>query len=237
MQDHGAPAGYQRKILAAGNEGPFVMKFYGFYPSSAAYRCRIALNLKGLAPHFVAIHLRKGEQLLPAYLELNPQGLLPALETDGHVLTQSLAIIEWLDETHPQAPLLPPDPFDRAHVRALAYAIACDIHPLQNLRVLRHLKATFGQEREGLDAWCRRWIEPGLAALEVTLGKSGTAGDFCFGDTPTLADLCLVPQMYSARRFGAETSGLKVINHIIASCDAHPAFVAAHPDRQPDAEP
>ena len=212
------------------------MKFYGYYLSSAAYRCRIAFNLKGVAPDFESVHLRKGEQKAEPFISLNPQGLVPALEVDGRVLTQSLAIIEWLDETHPTPPLLPRDPYDRAYVRALALSIAADIHPLQNLRVLRELKSNFGQDQAGLDAWCRRWIEPGLAAFDATVAKSGTAGAFCFGDTPTLADICLVPQMYSAYRFGAGTSKLTHINRILTACNAHPAIAAAHPSLQPGAE-
>ena len=212
------------------------MRFHGYFRSSAAYRCRIAFNLKGVAPEFVSVHLRRGEQRAAAFTALNPQALVPALEADGRLLTQSLAIIEWLDERHPAPPLLPRDPFDRAHVRALALSIACDIHPLQNLRVLAHVKSTYGQEQAGLDAWCRRWIEPGLAAFEATLAKAGTSGKFCFGDTPTLADICLVPQMFSAARFGADVTRLTNIQRIMTACDAHPAFVAAHPSRQPDAE-
>jgi len=212
------------------------MRFYGYYRSSAAYRCRIAFNLKGVVPEFVPVHLRKDEQRRDDYLALNPQGLLPALETGGRLLTQSLAIIEWLDETHPDPPLLPKNAFDRAYIRSLALSIACDIHPLQNLRVLNELKSSFGQDQAGLDAWCRRWIEPGLAAFEATLAKSKTPGAFCFGTTPTLADICLLPQLYSAERFGVEIAGYPNLTRIKASCDAHPAFAAAHPSRQPDAE-
>ena len=208
------------------------MKFYGYFRSSAAYRCRIAFNLKGVAPEFVPVHLRKGEQRAATFLALNPQGLVPALEADGHLLTQSLAIIEWLDETKPAPPLLPKDPIARAQVRALALSIACDIHPLQNLRVLRHLKTQFSQDQSGLDQWCRHWVEPGLAAFEATLAKLGTSGKFCFGDTPTLADICLVPQMFSAARFGADISKLANLQRIMASCEAHPAFAAAHPARR-----
>ena len=212
------------------------MKFYGYFRSSAAYRCRIAFNLKGVAPEFVPVHLRKGEQSADSFLALNPQGLVPALETDGHLLTQSLAIIEWLEETKPEPPLLPKSSLDRAHVRALALSIACDIHPLQNLRVLRHVKSKFDQDQAGLDLWCRHWIEPGLAAFEATLASSGTSGTFCFGDTPTLADICLVPQMFSATRFGADVSKLAHLQRIMTSCNAHTAFAAAHPSRQPDAD-
>jgi maleylacetoacetate isomerase len=212
------------------------MHFYGFFRSSAAYRCRIAFNLKGVEPEFAAVHLPKGEQRCKNFLSLNPQGMVPALETGGQVLTQSLAIIEWLDETRPEPPLLPRDPLDRAYVRSLALLIACDIHPLQNLRVLRYLKHELGQDQEGLDRWCRRWIESGLNAFEAKVARSGNAGAFCYGDMPTLADIYLVPQLFSAGRFGADVSGLAHLQRISAACDAHPAFAAAHPARQPDTE-
>jgi maleylacetoacetate isomerase len=212
------------------------MKLHGYFRSSAAYRCRIAFNLKGVAPESLSVHLRKGEQRGAAFLKLNPNGLVPALEAGGQVITQSLAIIEWLEETHPSPPLLPRDPLDRAQVRALALSIACDIHPLQNLRVLNHLKTELGQDQAGLDKWCRRWIETGLAAYEQTLLAAGTAGAFSFGDAPTLADACLIPQVFSAARFGADIKGLTVVNRIARTADAHPAFAAAHPSRQPDFE-
>jgi maleylacetoacetate isomerase len=212
------------------------MKFYGYFRSSAAYRCRIAFNLKDVQPTFESVHLRSGKQQSAEFLQLNPQGLVPALDVDGRLLTQSLSIIEWLDETHPAPPFLPKDAFDRAHVRALALSIACDIHPLQNLRVLNYLKAELGQTQAATDIWCRHWIEPGLAAFETTLVNSGTAGTFCFGDTPSLADICLVPQIFSATRFGADVSKLATLQRITASCAAHPAFAAAHPSKQPDAE-
>jgi maleylacetoacetate isomerase len=212
------------------------MHFYGYFRSSAAYRCRIALNLKGLSPDFTSVHLRKGEQTAPAFLARNAQGLVPALDVDGHTLTQSLAIIEWLDETYPAPPLLPRDAFDRAQVRALALSIACDIHPLQNLRVLRHLKSALGQDQAGLDRWCRYWIESGLSAVEACLAGSAASGAFCFGDQPGLADICLAPQVFSAARFGADIGKLGHIQRIMRACDAHPAFAAAHPSRQPDSE-
>jgi maleylacetoacetate isomerase len=211
------------------------LAFHGYFRSSAAYRCRIAFNLKGIKPQESYVHLRRGEQKA-GFLKLNPQGLVPALEVGGRILTQSLAIIEWLEETHPAPPLLPGAPLDRAHVRALALAIACDIHPLQNLRVLQALKHDLGQNQPAIDAWARLWIEPGLAAFEASLNRSGTAGRFCFGDAPTLADICLVPQLFNAARFGADISGLATIGRIQANCGAHPAFAAAHPSRQPDAE-
>ena len=212
------------------------MRFYGYFRSSAAYRCRVAFNVKGLQPDFQSVPLRKGAQRSPEFSSLNPQGLVPALEAEGHVLTQSLAIIEWLDETRPEPPLLPRDPFDRAHVRALALSIACEIHPLQNLRVLTFLRGELNQDQAGLDRWCRHWIEGGLTAYEATIERAGTTGAFSFGDTPGLADICLAPQLYSAERFGADISGLRHLKRIKASCDAHPAFAAAHPARQPDHE-
>jgi maleylpyruvate isomerase len=212
------------------------MKFYGYFRSSAAYRCRIAFNLKGIVPETAIVHLRKGEQRAADFLALNPHGLVPAVEAEGHLLTQSLAIIEWLEEVHPEPRLLPKDAFDRAHVRALALSIACDIHPLQNLRVLKHLKSAYAKEQAELDAWCRHWIEPGLAAFEEQLNLSGKAARFCFGDAPTLADVCLIPQVFSAARFGADISALATIKRIAGNAEAHPAFQAAHPKNQPDYE-
>jgi maleylpyruvate isomerase len=210
--------------------------FYGYFRSSAAYRCRIAFNLKGFQPETRFIHLAKGEQRQQVYLARNPHGLVPALEVDGRLLTQSLAIIEWLDETRPEPRLLPRDPLDRAHVRALALSVACDIHPLQNLRVLNHVRDAYGQDRDGMFAWARHFVQVGLEALEQQVSASGKAGRFCFGDTPTLADVCLAPQMFSAARFGADTSGLSTLRRIHAACEDLPAFQAAHPSRQADTE-
>jgi maleylpyruvate isomerase len=212
------------------------MHFHGYFRSSAAYRCRIAFNLKGISPQFTAVHLRKGEQRSPEFMSMNPHGLVPVLTDHGHLLTQSLAIIEWLDETYPNAPLLPGNAYDRAHIRALALSVACDIHPLQNLRVLKHVKEAYGQDQAGLDAWCAHWIGPGLAAFEAQLTQSGKSGAFCVGDTPTLADIFLIPQIFSALRFNVDISDLKTIQRIAAYADAHPAFHAAHPSRQPDTE-
>jgi len=214
------------------------MIFHGYFRSSAAYRCRIAFNLKGLSPEFVPVHLRRngGEQKKGAYKALNPQGLVPALEVDGTILTQSLAIIEWLDETYAEPALLPADSIQRAKVRAFALAIACDIHPLQNLRVLDYLKNELGHEQSVLDDWCRRWIGDGLTACEALLEREASRGDFCFGDTPGLADICLVPQMFSATRFGVDVSKMPRLQAIHAACEALPAFADAHPARQPDSE-
>ncbi|MGL4635135.1 MAG: maleylacetoacetate isomerase [Beijerinckiaceae bacterium] len=212
------------------------MQFYGYFRSSAAYRCRIAFNLKGVAPETVFVHLRKGEQLQADFLAKNPHGLVPALEADGHLLTQSLAIIEWLDETQAGPRFLPDNAFDRAYVRSLALSIACDIHPLQNLRVLNHVRDAYGQDQAGMFAWGRHFVSLGLNGLEAQINASGKAGKFCFGDTPTLADICLVPQMFSARRFSVDTSQLTTLNRIHAHCETLPAFQAAHPERQPDFE-
>lgn len=214
------------------------MIFHGYFRSSSAYRCRIAFNLKGLSPEFVPVHLRRngGEQKQEAYKALNPQGLVPALEVDGSVLTQSLAIIEWLDETYPTPALLPGDSIERAKVRAFALAVACDIHPLQNLRVLDYLKNDLGHDQSVLDDWCRRWIGDGLAACEALLAREASHGDFCFGDTPGLADICLVPQMFSAARFGVDVSKLPRLRAIHAACEALPVFSDAHPSKQPDSE-
>ena len=209
------------------------MKLIGYFRSSAAFRVRIALNLKGVAVEHAFRHLRRGEQRAPDYLELNPQGLVPTLVLDdGTVLTQSLAIIEWLEETHPEPPLLPADPTRRARIRAFAEAIACEIHPVQNLRVLNEVRALAGEE--AATGWARRVNEDGLRACEKLLASE--PGPFCFGDSPTLADICLVPQLANARRFGADLSGLPRLVAADAAAMALPAFADAHPGRQPDAE-
>jgi maleylacetoacetate isomerase len=214
------------------------MILHGYFRSSAAYRCRIALNLKGASYDTVFVHLRRGggEQKTEAFRKINPQCLVPALDIDGVVLTQSLAIIEWLDEAFPDPPLLPTDAICRAQVRAIALTIACDIHPLQNLRVLAFLNAEFGAPQEALDKWCRRWIGDGLAACEALLTTSGSKGSFAFGEQPTLADICLVPQLYSAERFGIDLSNMPRLTEIRQACEALPTFAAAHPSRQPDSE-
>jgi maleylacetoacetate isomerase len=213
------------------------MKLYDYFRSSAAYRVRIALQLKGLAPERAFVHLRRGAQRADDYLEVNPQGLVPALVTDGgNVITQSLAIIEYLDETQPSPPLLPPDPVGRARVRALALAVACDIHPIDNLRVLRYLLHTVGVSEEQKDAWYKYWIDVGLEALERRLARDPDTGHFCHGDAPTLADICLVPQLMNARRVDMDLSPYPTLVRIDATCRALPAFAAADPARQPDAE-
>jgi maleylacetoacetate isomerase len=214
------------------------MQLYDYFRSSAAYRVRIALNLKGIAPdERTYVHLRMGSQRAQDYLALNPQGLVPALALDdGRVLTQSLAIIEYLDETHPDPPLLPADPVARARVRAIALSIACEIHPLNNLRVLNYLVATMGVSREQKDGWYRYWIDVGFEALEKTLARDAATGRFCHGDDPTLADICLVPQMANARRFEIDLSPYPTLIRIESACTALPAFAQAAPARQPDAE-
>ena len=214
------------------------MKLHGYYRSSASYRVRIALNLKNLRADTAYVHLSRhgGEQFTPDFSSLNPQQLLPVLETGGAVLTQSLAIIEYLDETRPGMALLPQDALGRALVRQLAMVCACDIHPLNNLRVLNYLTGPLALAQEQKNAWYRHWTHLGLAALEAELARSPHTGLFCHGDTPTLADCCLVPQVYNARRFQCDLAAYPTICRIVAQCEALPAFQQAHPDAQPDAE-
>jgi maleylacetoacetate isomerase/maleylpyruvate isomerase len=208
------------------------LTLHSAWRSSAAYRVRIGLNLKALAYDIVPVNLVSSEHLEPAYAALNPQRLLPTLEVDGKVLTQSLAILEWLDETAPEPRLLPADPFDRATVRAMAEIVACDIHPVNNLRILRALTG-LGVDEPGRDAWIRRWITDGFTALELLIARHGKG--FAFGDTPGLADCCLVPQVYNAERFKTDLTPFPAIRAVAARCAEHPAFAAAHPNIQPDA--
>ncbi|ARP94779.1 maleylacetoacetate isomerase [Bordetella genomosp. 13] len=214
------------------------MQLYGYFRSSAAFRVRIALNLKGLAYDYVPVHLLKdgGQQLAPAYRKLNPNALVPTLVDGDLSLGQSLAIIEYLDETHPQPPLLPSDPAGRARVRAIAQTLACDIHPLNNLRVLKYLKHGLKVDEDAKNGWYRHWIDVGLTGLEEMLAGSPQTGRYCHGDTPTLADLCLVPQMFNARRFDCDLSAFPTLTRIDAACRELPAFEAAEPQNQPDAE-
>ncbi|GGY91717.1 maleylacetoacetate isomerase [Novosphingobium colocasiae] len=206
---------------------------HGYWRSSAAYRVRIALALKGLEYQPVSHDLRGGAQHAPAYRALAPQALVPALEADGQVLTQSLAILEWLEETHPAPALLPAGAGERAIVRAMALCVACDIHPLNNLRVLQVLKHDLGLDEAARDRWVARWIGEGFAALETMVARHG--GQYCFGDEPGLADCCLVPQIYNARRFGVDLEPYPRLVAIDGACQALAAFAAAAPENQPDA--
>ena len=212
------------------------MKLYGYFRSSAAYRVRIAINLKGLNAQQACVQLRRQEQHAAAYRDLHPSGLVPALEHDGQLLTQSLAIIEYLDERYPEPPLLPAAAADRAYVRALAFGIACDIHPLNNLRVLKYLEDDLQLDGAQRDQWYAHWIQVGFTALEVVLARDARVGRFCYGDAPGLADLCLVPQLYNAERMNCDTSAYPTLKRIAANARALSAFQAAEPQRQPDAE-
>lgn len=211
---------------------------YSYFRSSAAFRARIALNLKGIKPEFRFVHLLRdgGEQHTAEYKTLNPQELIPALVHDGHTITQSLAIIEYLDEIVPQPPFLPSDPFGRARCREIAYAVACDIHPVNNLRIGRYLKRDLGRTDADVTNWQRHWITLGFDALEKMLAASPDTGKFCHGDTPTIADICLIPQMANARRVELNPASWPVLASIEAHALKHPAFEAALPKNQPDAE-
>ncbi|HET6555653.1 MAG TPA: maleylacetoacetate isomerase [Dyella sp.] len=210
---------------------------YGYWRSSAAYRVRIALNLKGLPYESRAVHLvnNGGEQHAPDFIALNPQELVPCLIDDGHVLTQSMAIIEYLDETHPVPALLPANPEGRARVRALAQVVGCDVHPLGNLRVLQYLVSEFGLDESAKGVWSRHWIGEGLRALETMLSGHVATGRFCHGDSPTLADACLVPQLYNAIRWKLPLDDYPTIARIYEACQSLEAFRRAAPEVQADA--
>ena len=210
------------------------MILFDYFRSSAAFRVRIALNLKALAYERSFIHLRKGDQRAPAYREKNPQGLVPTLAVGGRHLTQSLAIIEYLEERHPYPPLLPAGAEDRAWVRSIALAIACDIHPIDNLRVLQYLARELGVGEPARDDWYRHWIREGFEAIEAQLAEH--SGRHCFGDSPTLADVCLVPQVFNSQRLDLDLAPYPRIRAIHAACMQLPAFADAQPSRQPDAE-
>ena len=210
-----------------------MLTLHGYWRSSAAYRVRIALNLKGLAYDQVTYDLRRKAEKADAYATLNPQKLVPALKTDsGAVLTQSLAILEWLEDAHPEPALLPESPTDRAHVRAMCNLIACDIHPVNNLRILNTLRDDFDASDAQVSQWISRWIGDGFDALEHLIG----GGDFCYGDAPTLADCCLAPQVYNAQRFKIDLAPWPKIRAVAEACDGVPAFYVARPDLQPDAD-
>ena len=215
------------------------MELFTYFRSSAAYRARIALNLKGLKaePHFIHLVKDGGQQHKPEFRKVNPQGFVPALVDHGHVLTQSLAIIEYLEETHPQPPLLPKDAIGRARVRALSLIIAADIHPLQNTRIMKYLEQELKQDEAARKRWIVRWITEGFTALEKMLAEDPATGEFCHGDTPTMADVLLVPQMFSARRFGAELEAFPTLRRLDEHCQLLKAFQDAAPAKQPDFEP
>jgi maleylacetoacetate isomerase len=213
------------------------MKLYTYWRSTAAYRVRIALNLKGLQAEQVPVHLVRGggEQHRDDYRGLNPQGLVPVLVDEGEVITQSLAIVEYLDETHPEPALLPADPAGRARVRGLAQAIACEMHPLNNLRVLQYLTGELGVSEARKTAWYHHWLSEGFRALELRLSRDAATGRFCHGDSPGLADLCLAPQLYNARRFEFPLEDFPTVLRIDEACGQLDAFRAAAPEAQPDA--
>jgi maleylacetoacetate isomerase len=211
------------------------MKLYTYFRSSAAYRVRIALNLKGIDYESVPVDLRPAAHRQPDYLALNPQGLIPALGDGGAVISQSLAVIEYLEETHPRPPLLPHSPLDRARVRSMALAVACDMHPLNNLRVLNYLRSPLGQDEEAVDAWYRHWIAEGFRGLEEEAKSASGDGRHMFGTDVTLADVCLVPQMFNARRFKCNVEPFPALRMICAHLETLPAFCRAAPGAQPDA--
>jgi maleylacetoacetate isomerase/maleylpyruvate isomerase len=211
------------------------VRLYTYFRSSAAFRVRIALNLKGLDYQPTFVHLAKGEHRKPEYAAVNPQGLLPALEVDGAFLAQSIAIMEYLEEAHSQPPLLPKHPLERARVRSLSLIVACEIHPLNNPRVLKYVKNTLGHGQEEVDAWYRHWVADGLAKLEAELGRPGT-GRHCHDDAPSMADCCLVPQIFNAQRFACDLKPFPRVMRVFDACMQLDAFVRAQPDKQPDAE-
>lgn len=212
------------------------MKLYTFFRSSAAFRVRIALNLKGLQYESLPKAFARNEHRAPDYLALNPQGLIPALAIDGVVLSQSLAIIEYLNDRHPAPPLLPEDPIDRARVRSMAMTIACEIHPLNNLRVLNYLRDQLQQDDSGIGTWYRHWVTEGFRGLEVQARQFSGNGRYCFGDAVSLADVLLVPQMFNARRFRTDLTPFPTLVGISTHLEALPAFAAARPEVQPDAQ-
>jgi len=215
-----------------------MIKLYNYFLSSASFRVRIALNLKGLPFEYIPVPLTKGggQQFTPEFKSLNPAALVPVMVDGDQVLAQSLAIVEYLEETHPAPPLLPLKAADRARVRAIALSIACEIHPLNNLRVLRYLRRTLGVTEEAKNAWYRHWVETGLAAVEPLLADDPRTGAFCHGDLPTMADVFLVPQIFNAQRLDCDLSHIPTVMRIFDRCLALPAFAEAAPAKQPDAD-
>jgi maleylpyruvate isomerase len=213
-----------------------MMKLYNYFRSGTSYRTRIVLNLKGLKYEYVPVSLIKGEQHSAAFDAINPMHGVPVLEVDGMRIAQSPAIIEYLEETHPTPPLLPKDPVNRAHVRAMAAIVGCDMHPLNNLRVMNYLREEFGQHTEGLNKWAARWLKSGFDAIEALLRADKTRKGFCFGGAPTIADAYLVPQTFTAQRLKFDLAPYPEIMKVIGTCNAIPAFADAHPSKQPDAE-
>lgn len=211
------------------------MNLYTFFRSSAAFRVRIALNVKGLTYNSIPKAFAKNEHRTAEYLKINPQGLIPALDADGHLLSQSLAIIEYLDETRPNPPLLPKEPAARATVRAMSLAIACEIHPLNNLRVLNYLRQQLGQNDDGVNTWYRHWVAEGFTGLEVMVREASTDKRYCYGNSITMADVLLLPQMYNARRFKCDLAPYPTLVKIAEHLDTLPPFQAARPEAQPDA--
>ena len=211
------------------------MNLHSFFRSGTSHRLRIALNLKGLAYNYVAVDLRREEHLSDAFRAVNPQGMVPALEIDGQIKTQSPAIIEWLEERYPTPALLPSNVDDRAHVRALAAIVGCDIHPINNRRILEALRSEFGADDAAINRWCSTWITAGFDAFEALLAADQRRGDFCFGDAPSLADVYLIPQVESARRFKVDMQRWPLISAVDAVCSNIEAFRLAAPDNQPDA--
>jgi len=211
------------------------MKLYTFFRSSASFRVRIAMNHKRLKYEAAIVSLPKGEHLEANYKSVNSQGLVPALEDAGRILTQSLAIIEYLDEVHPGPKLLPSDPLDRAYVRALSQIVACEIHPLNNLRTLKYIRKTYGLDDDGVNAWYRHWIAEGFEMMESFLKRERKHGKFCFRDQVTMADCCLVPQVFNAQRYNCDLKPYPAVMRLHEECMKLEAFVAAQPSKQPDA--
>lgn len=212
-----------------------MMKLYGYFRSGTSHRVRLALNLKGLDYESISVNLSQDEQLKPAYKAINPQGLVPVLQTDDLQLFQSPAILEWLEETYPETPLLPKDSAGRMYVRALSAMIGCDIHPINNRRILQYLRNELSVDEEQVIMWCQRWINDGFTVLEKHLEQDKQRGNFCYGDSPTLADCYLIPQVYSARRFKVDMSAYPNIEAIDKHCHTLQAFIEANPSHQKDA--